>query len=182
MDIRNTKQQLREESAYILNTVKGKEKRSQLLLEELVKSELLQNVQNVSIFVSMTDEVSSNVIVDYCWDNNIRISVPEYHHYSHGDVIDFREWQKDDELIETRHEIFHPRSGKLFSMEDIQLVFVPGLLFTPGGKRLGRGAGFYDRLLSEFNGESIGLCFEEQLKEDLPQDEHDQSVDRVVSC
>lgn len=63
------------------------------------------------------------------------------------------------------------------------LICVPGLGFTPGGQRLGRGGGFYDRLLarSAGNAVSVGLAYSFQLLGWLPQAAHDARVDFVVT-
>jgi 5-formyltetrahydrofolate cyclo-ligase len=63
------------------------------------------------------------------------------------------------------------------------LVLVPGLAFTRDGHRLGRGGGFYDRLLAGRAKEAvkIGICFELQLVESLPVEPHDIVLDLVVS-
>ncbi|MGB0453199.1 MAG: 5-formyltetrahydrofolate cyclo-ligase [Bacteriovoracaceae bacterium] len=60
-------------------------------------------------------------------------------------------------------------------------LLVPGLAFTGEGRRLGRGKGFYDRYLENYDGIKIGLCFYEQIMETLPFDEHDQKMDYVVT-
>jgi 5-formyltetrahydrofolate cyclo-ligase len=64
-----------------------------------------------------------------------------------------------------------------------EIIFVPGLAFTADGRRLGRGRGFYDRLLSTLP-ESVlrvGLCFDSQLVAAIPDEPHDESVDLVLS-
>ena len=44
---------------------------------------------------------------------------------------------------------------------------MPGLAFTPDGRRLGYGAGFYDRFLPTVDAPNAGVCFTEQLLDDL---------------
>ncbi|GAB4014115.1 MAG: hypothetical protein Fur0010_11770 [Bdellovibrio sp.] len=61
------------------------------------------------------------------------------------------------------------------------LILVPGLGFSRDGERLGRGKGYYDRYLSQFNGLKIGICFEEMLLKKIPSESHDVKVDFVVS-
>ena len=66
--------------------------------------------------------------------------------------------------------------------ETVDLILVPGLAFTRDGHRLGRGRGYYDRLLARLpRTASIGVCYECQLVEDLPTEAHDMRVDEVVS-
>lgn len=63
----------------------------------------------------------------------------------------------------------------------VEFVVVPGLAFTLAGARLGYGAGFYDRFLPTVAGvPNAGVCFTEQVVDELPVDEHDVLVDRVV--
>jgi len=60
-------------------------------------------------------------------------------------------------------------------------MLVPGRAFTKDGKRIGRGSGYYDKLLSKDpHLQTIGVCFNCQIFEDLPQDEWDQKMDEVV--
>lgn len=64
----------------------------------------------------------------------------------------------------------------------IDLVIVPGLAFTADGKRLGRGRGYYDAFLGKVNAPTIGVCFSEQILEDLPMEPHDVKLDRVMTA
>jgi len=65
----------------------------------------------------------------------------------------------------------------------IDMVIVPGVGFTPAGKRIGRGMGFYDRFLAqpEFVGVSCGLAFEDQIVDDLPTLDHDMALSMLAS-
>ncbi len=65
---------------------------------------------------------------------------------------------------------------------DVAVALVPGLAFTRAGARLGRGKGFYDRLLPLFPATTkrIGVCYACQLVDSLPLDDHDMPVDEVV--
>ncbi len=66
---------------------------------------------------------------------------------------------------------------------DLDLILVPGLAFTRLGRRLGRGGGYYDRLLAARAPRTValGICFDLQLVPDLPCEAHDQPVDAVVT-
>lgn len=65
----------------------------------------------------------------------------------------------------------------------IDAVVVPGLAFTRTGARLGQGGGWYDRFLAglEPTCATIGVCFDEQLVDDLPAEPHDVPVAMVVT-
>jgi len=66
--------------------------------------------------------------------------------------------------------------------EDIpQLCIVPGVAFTEKLERLGRGGGHYDEYLSEHKIRSIALAYEFQIVENIPTEEHDQKVEKIIT-
>ena len=67
------------------------------------------------------------------------------------------------------------------SADEIDLVLAPGVAFDRAGWRLGRGRGFYDRLLASISGVKCGVAFDIQIVSDLPVVEHDQRVNFVLT-
>ena len=65
----------------------------------------------------------------------------------------------------------------------VDVILVPGLAFTRAGQRLGRGGGFYDRLLARLPAVTwkIGVCFEVQISDAVPSEPHDVTVDCVMT-
>ena len=61
------------------------------------------------------------------------------------------------------------------------VILVPGMAFDLCGRRLGRGGGYYDRLLSQFEGVRVGICFEEQMVTDLLSEAHDLGVQFLIT-
>jgi len=55
----------------------------------------------------------------------------------------------------------------------LDLVLVPGVAFDLHGRRLGRGKGFYDRLLAAVRGKTCGVAFDEQIVNEIPVEPHD---------
>jgi 5-formyltetrahydrofolate cyclo-ligase len=74
-------------------------------------------------------------------------------------------------------------AAELVPIEEIDVFVVPGLGFTRGGKRLGRGGGYYDFTLQAGpeNSRRVGLAFSEQMVDDLPTSENDVDMDLVVT-
>ncbi len=73
-------------------------------------------------------------------------------------------------------------TGPPLPSSDVGFVIVPGLAFTADGGRLGYGAGFYDRFLSTLSAPNAGVCFAEQLVDELPLEPHDVLVQQVISA
>lgn len=63
----------------------------------------------------------------------------------------------------------------------LDLILVPGVAFDLHGHRLGRGKGYYDRLLPAANGTTCGVAFDEQIVEELPVESHDSDVNCILT-
>jgi 5-formyltetrahydrofolate cyclo-ligase len=66
-------------------------------------------------------------------------------------------------------------------LNQFDLILVPGMAFDFKGSRLGRGRGFYDRLLVRTSSLKCGVCHDFQLLEKIPAEPHDAKVDFVMT-
>jgi 5-formyltetrahydrofolate cyclo-ligase len=66
-------------------------------------------------------------------------------------------------------------------LNQFDLVLVPGVAFDLHGNRLGRGRGFYDRILTEVSGIKCGVGYDFQLLEEIPTEPHDAKVDFIFT-
>lgn len=87
---------------------------------------------------------------------------------------------------ESRLELgsFHieePTGQATVSADDIELIVVPGVAYDRKGNRLGRGKGFYDRLLASTRATKMGVGYEFQLVDEIPTEEHDIRMDFVIT-
>ena len=76
-----------------------------------------------------------------------------------------------------------PMNAQALPLASFDLVLVPGLAFDADGVRLGRGGGFYDRLLAGKIAETfaLGVAFASQITAGLPLAPHDVRMDGVLS-
>ena len=58
---------------------------------------------------------------------------------------------------------------------------LPGLAFSQAGVRLGRGAGYYDRLLETSTALKVGVCLESQLVSEIPAQQHDVKMHHIIT-
>jgi 5-formyltetrahydrofolate cyclo-ligase len=70
-----------------------------------------------------------------------------------------------------------------FEEAAVDLILVPGLAFSREGHRLGRGGGFFDRLLAGrgAHAHKLGICFAFQLLDEIPRERHDVLMNAVVT-
>jgi 5-formyltetrahydrofolate cyclo-ligase len=67
------------------------------------------------------------------------------------------------------------------ALGDLDLILVPGVAFDLGGRRLGRGKGFYDRLLANARGIKCGIAFDVQIVKAVPVEIHDMRMNFIVT-
>lgn len=74
-----------------------------------------------------------------------------------------------------------PKSDEDFEIPENSILIVPWRAFTKEWKRIGRGSGYYDVLLTKYkNTPTIGVCFACQVLGDIPEESWDKRVDEVV--
>jgi 5-formyltetrahydrofolate cyclo-ligase len=88
-----------------------------------------------------------------------------------------------NDLEEGSYGILEPRKDciKEISIDELDLIIVPGVAFDLNGNRLGHGKGYYDRLLEKTKAISIGLAFEFQIVKNIPTDRNDVPVDLIIT-
>lgn len=77
--------------------------------------------------------------------------------------------------------IGEPVGDELVDPSSIDLVIVPAMAYDRHCNRVGRGKGFYDRLLSRMQAVTIGICYDCQLVDSIEPEQHDRPVDIVVT-
>ncbi|MEZ5016116.1 MAG: 5-formyltetrahydrofolate cyclo-ligase [Flavipsychrobacter sp.] len=86
-----------------------------------------------------------------------------------------------DQLEDGRFGTKHPASGIEYNGE-IELYIVPGLAFDKRGYRIGYGSGYYDKFFSSCpKGYKVGVCYNMQLIDKVPEEPHDISLDEIIS-
>lgn len=147
-------------------------------LEKLVVSNLEQILSKhkfevLGIYAPMKDELnwSSSLLL-----KNMRLAFPRYKNGLMEFIeSDFEDLQISDEFGVS---LLVPKGDKAV-MPD--LLIIPALGFSKQGGRLGRGKGFYDRFLVSFRGLKIGCGFSFQVISELPEEEHDQRMNIIVT-
>ena len=94
----------------------------------------------------------------------------------------YRRWRRDDALVRSGLGVLEPCDGE--SPREVRsVVLVPGRVFSPGGWRIGRGGGYYDRALPSLAhyGTTIGIAYTCQIMPSVPHEQHDRRVDVVIS-
>ncbi|HYG35891.1 MAG TPA: 5-formyltetrahydrofolate cyclo-ligase [Clostridia bacterium] len=68
-----------------------------------------------------------------------------------------------------------------YPLNRLDFVLTPGVAFDLRGRRLGRGKGYYDRLLASVRGTMCGVAFDEQIVQEIPIEPHDVHLNCIVT-
>ena len=98
-----------------------------------------------------------------------------------GDNLELCEYEGEESLRRGAFGIQEPTGTTFADLTAIQLAIIPGVAFTPDGRRLGRGRGYYDRLLPHLTqAYKLGVCWPFQLLDEIPAEPHDILMDAVL--
>ena len=176
------KQSLRAEARRFLLGLDSDRRRAagQKMLSHLYRWDTWLAAQTVCAFSALPSE--PDVLTP--WPQGKRIILPRVA----GSRVSLHAVENPAELVEGRFGILEPTPSAPIAEAKADIILVPGLAFDRNGVRLGRGGGYYDRLLSEFDGLRVGVCFEEVLFERIPAELHDERMDflmtpsEIISC
>lgn len=132
------------------------------------------------LYYPLADEVDVRPLIRQAFDSGKQVLLP----VCVGDELELRIYEGKTSLAKGAFGIMEP-NGPLFAEEhysDIRLAVIPGMAFDRAGHRLGRGKGYYDRLLPKLtNARLEGICFPFQILDEIPADAHDFPVHEVAS-
>lgn len=152
-----------------------KQREADVLFSYLENLEQVRNSKKILLYHPMTDEIDVMKAVRK-WAETKEIYLPAIE----GDDIVIRQYKSEQDLKIGKYGILEPVGAVLDNPEEINLVIVPGRAFDIRGYRLGRGKGYYDRLLPKMGAIKIGVCFDCQYIFRVPAEEHDIPMDYVV--
>ena len=133
--------------------------------------------RTVAVYWSLPDEVHTHDFVEK-WSGEKTVLLPVMRE---GCDLELREYRPGCTMNAAEFCIREPE-GEAFPLEHVDLILVPGMAFDRRGNRLGRGKGYYDRLLARMPAVKIGVCFAFQHLDHVPVDNRDVPMDRVVSA
>ena len=143
----------------------------------LFRSNQWQKAQIIAVFLSTATEINTHPIIARAWSESKRTVVPKIINKQ----MVFVEITSGSNFNLGQMNIKEPIDSTIFDITLIDLAIVPGLAFTVYGERLGYGAGYYDRFLSLFCGDTVSLALGVQLVTSLPLEGHDQKVSHILS-
>ncbi|MDD5997341.1 MAG: DNA primase [Bacteroidales bacterium] len=156
-------------------TEEEKKKESEDVMMKLENTQQFKSAKTILLFHSLPDEVCTHELIEkYASKKKILLPVID------GEKWHIREYKGD--LKTGEYNIQEPTGGNYYDYGSIDLVVVPGVCFDKDKGRVGRGKGYYDRILNEIKAFKIGICFDCQLLSKVPAEEWDVKMDQVMTA
>lgn len=137
--------------------------------------------RKVLLFAPLPDELDIRPLIADALNSNRLVALPRFDRekgvYEAAVVADSK-----TDLITGFKGIMEPGPKcPAVSLAEFDLVLVPGLGFDATGARLGRGKGYYDRILVDVRGKRCGVAMDWQVVESIPVSGHDMKVDFILT-
>lgn len=173
------KQAIRQQIRYQkqLLTADDKTLAAQHVVRQVEMLDAFVNARNILAYYSLPDELQTHQAVQR-WSQSKQLFLPRVN----GDYLDILPYQPN-ELTPGAFNIEEPNGNNTAQLSEMDLIIVPGIAFDHAGNRVGRGKGFYDRLLAQpHHAITIGICYDFQLLDTMiPAEPHDATMDFVIT-
>ena len=148
---------------------------AQKVFERLEKSAAFTMAENILKYHSLPDELSTHEFIER-WAGRKHFFLPRVN----GLNLEILPYNRS-QLARGAFLIEEPQGDDITSVIEIELIVVPAVAYDRNGNRVGRGKGYYDRLLADSNATKIGVGYDFQLVDEIDAEPHDVAVDIVIT-
>ena len=183
IDIRPVKRQMRASTKEKRLSMDAEIKSSadKKICNKLLNLWSVREAETVLCYVSTPIEVDTREFITTLLKSGKTVAVPR----CEGDKaeMNFYRISSLDELIPGSFGVLEPQPDAEKRVVETQntVCVVPAFMFDKKGFRLGYGKGYYDRYLSRYEGSTVGICYEENITEELFHGKYDRAVDLVLT-
>ena len=179
------KRQIREQAHAARHGQQDKDRLSGKIMATFMALPEYQQAGTVLFYVDVRAEVRTRQALPAALQSGNRIVVP----YCVDGELELFHLASMDELEIGMYEILEPRAElrsveeKRARVDELDLILVPGVAFDRRGGRTGHGEGYYDKLLEHAPAGTplVAAAFECQLFDEIPTDDHDVFMDKIVT-
>lgn len=174
------KNEKRKEYLNIRKNVANKEEKSLIICNKILLNEKFKNSRVVALYFSAGSEVMTTELIKESIALGKTVCLPRV--IGEHQMM-FYKVTKDEKYYLSDYNINEPLGEieKIVDKMNIDLMIVPGVSFSLSGARLGYGQGFYDYYLENTNIYKIGICFKEQICNNLVADKTDVFMDEIIT-
>ena len=131
--------------------------------------------EHILMYNSLPDELSTRAFIDR-WHTRKHFYLPRVN----GVNLDILPYDRS-RLHLGSFRIEEPKGDDTVDISAIDLIIVPGVAYDRRGNRIGRGKGYYDRLLRRSRATTVGVAYACQICDDIEPDDFDVPVHFVIT-
>ncbi len=151
---------------------------SKPIVRRLLVHPRLKSAQTILMYCSLDDEVDTHGVLDQLVVAGKTVLLPVVVSETE---MELRRYTCPEDLQSGFFNILEPIGEVFTDYAQIDLAVIPGMSFDRRGNRLGRGKGYYDRLLPLLtNAYKLGICFDFQRLPGIPTEATDVVMDELV--
>lgn len=151
----------------------NKKELSTIIVDKLINLDIYKKAKVIALYKSMINEVDTSYLINYSLDSKI-VLLPRII----NDRMFFIMINKTTKYTKSSIGVLEP-IGDIYN--NIDLIIVPGVAFDSKFNRIGFGKGYYDKYLVDKNIYKIGLCFSDQIVDDVPNNNYDIKMDMIIT-
>lgn len=156
-------------------TEEEKMQAAERVFDRLEKSEPFIKANHILLYHSLPDELFTHSFLQK-WGSKKQLYLPRVK----GDELEILPYMPE-RLSTGAFQIEEPEGEETVNPEVLELIVVPGVAFDKRGGRIGRGKGYYDRLLAGTKAVKIAVAYHFQMLEEIPVEPHDVPMDMVIT-
>ncbi len=183
IDIRPIKKKMRAEARESRRSmdVAIKSSYDKKICNKLLNLWAVRETATVLCYVSTEIEVDTKEFINALLASGKKVAVPRCE--GGPSEMNFYYINSLDELSSGSFGVLEPQPNKenMLIQTENTICIVPAFMFDKSGYRLGYGKGYYDRYLSRYKGSTIGICYSQNVKEELFHGKYDRTVDMIVT-
>lgn len=156
---------------------------SNLVQHNLIEASCYAGAGCVILYAAKDNEVATDLIFAHAIESGRRVLYPRIVAETHD--LNLVRVDRLAQLQPGAHGIPEPTGAEVARYADLEraLICVPGVAFGPAGERLGRGGGYYDRLIAALAPQTVtvGLAYSFQVLDRLPESPLDRRLGLIVT-
>ena len=153
-----------------------KQAMDQALTDQFLKHPFYQEAKVIATYLSFPHEFQTQELIEQALKDGKKVLIPKTYPRGRMDFVVYNPQQ----LVKTSFGLLEPQGDlEVVDASQIDLIHVPGLVFTTEGYRIGYGGGYYDRYLEHFSGHTLSTVYPCQIQDFIPEN-HDIPVQEVL--
>ncbi len=169
------KKELRKEILYLRDNLEDRYNKSVIIKNKILSLDIYKKSNVIALYSSMKSEVDTKELISESLELGKRVLLPRI---INKNKMIFIEINKDTNYEKNNFGMLEPIG---IEEKNIDLMIIPGVAFDKDNNRLGYGRGYYDKYLKDKNIYKIGICFKEQIVDNIDIEEHDIKMNLIIT-